>query len=66
MAESRIEYETDEQGRVRPTVVGGNGEVQARLEWYDSKSNADRGLNDLYASLASILVEIELPANPAA
>jgi hypothetical protein len=62
--EPRIDYVEHDSGdgRVQPIVVGGNGEIQARLEWYDSQSNAERGVLDLYASLAAILVKIELPA----
>ena len=54
MGQARIEYLTDDKGRVQPVVIGGNGEVQARLEWYDNQSNAARGVADLLKTLTEI------------
>lgn len=48
MAEPSIDYETDEPlDRVRARVKGGNGEQVFATEWYDSQSNAERGLSDI-------------------
>ncbi|MBF9664225.1 hypothetical protein IAI33_11300, partial [Streptococcus pseudopneumoniae] len=46
--EPKIEYVEHDSGDglVQPIVIGGNGEIQARLEWYDDMSNAKRGVND--------------------
>lgn len=58
--EPSIEYQEGDDG-VRPTVFGANAEKQMKGEWYDSTSNAKRGLGDLRATLNRLheLGEIE-------
>lgn len=59
-----IEYETEDRGevnhRVRASVRADNGEVQLRTEWYDSKSNADRGLAEIARSVLGLVSEGEI------
>lgn len=57
MSEARIDYESKKNGKTRFTVVGGNGETQARSEWYDNMGNARRGAWDLLRSLQEVAAE---------
>jgi uncharacterized protein YegP (UPF0339 family) len=47
----RLSYEyedpTDPNTRCRFHILGGNGEPVHKSEWYDTRSNAERGFEDL-------------------
>jgi len=58
----KLTYETGDDGKVRFVIAGGNGEVQARSEWYDNDSNARRGARDLAVSVIQ-LIDIETGEN---
>ena len=49
----RVEIFEDVQGQHRYRIRGDNGEIMATSEGYSSKSNAQRGLEDLRASMHS-------------
>lgn len=50
---AKIEFFIDAEGKDRFRIVGGNGEIVVTSEAYDSKSNAQRGVDDLTAILTS-------------
>lgn len=61
---SAIEYEDNlENEKVRFLIKGGNGEVQARSEWYDNESNARRGAADLAHTLLDLVMRGEVNIN---
>ena len=62
-----IEYEYETEGpetqddeKVRAKVMASNGEQLYATEWYDSKSNTDRGLAEIASATLALTVTGEI------